>query len=67
MNTLRRWLARLAFSFLIIALVLMWEGYKALGAGNRPVQPTRAVACFIGAGAALTLAGKGIQERHRPM
>ena len=63
----RRWLARLAFSFVIIALVLLWEGYKALGGGDRPVLPKRAMLCFIGAGAAMALAGAGMHERHRPM
>ncbi len=61
----RRWLARLAYSFFIVALVLMWEGAEALGVQGRRQNMPRGVACFVGAGALMALAGKGMRERHR--
>jgi len=63
---LRRWLARLTFSFLIIACVLLWTGYKDLtGDETHPRRPVRALACFIAGGACLALASAGMRERHR--
>ena len=62
---MRRWLARLAFSFAIIAAVLLWEGYKASGRTGLPQNATRTVLCFIGAGASMALAAAGMRERHR--
>ena len=62
---LRRWLARLAFSFIIIGGVLLWEGYKSLGTPTTERRPVRALTCFIAAGACMALAANGIRERHR--
>ena len=63
---LRRWLGRLGFSFLIIAFVLLWTGYKDLtGDATRPRRPGRALLCFIGGGACMALASAGMRERHR--
>lgn len=64
-SKLRPWLARFAFSFIIIAIVLLWEGYKALGGNGRPQQAGRAIACFVGAGAFMALGAAGNRERHR--
>ena len=64
-DIIRRWLGRFAFSFVIIAIVCLWEGYKALGTEGREQRPTRVVLCFIGAGASMALAGAGMRERHR--
>ena len=62
---LRRWLARLTFSFIIIGAVLLWTGYKDLGHGETPRRPTRALVCFIAGGACMALAANGMRERHR--
>ena len=63
---LRRWLGRLTFSFVIIACVLLWTGYKDLRPDEtRPRRSGRALACFIGAGACMALASSGMRERHR--
>ena len=56
---MRKWLARLAFSFLILAAVLAWSGRQA---GRRGDSPT----VYYAAAAALGAAGIiGIRERHR--
>jgi hypothetical protein len=60
----RPWLGRLAFSFVIIAVVLAWEGYKALQNPALPGRTIRVVLCFIGAGACAALAGAGMRYRH---
>ena len=52
-------------SFVIIAVVLMWEGYKALTRPYIENPRTRVVMCFVGAGACMALAGAGMRERHR--
>ena len=62
---LRRWLARLAFSFIIIGAVLLWTGYKDLGHQDTPRRPVRALVCFIAGGACMALAANGMRERHR--
>ena len=62
---MRRWLARLSFSFAIIAAVLFWEGYKATGRTGLPPRVIKTVLCFIGAGASMVLAAAGTRERHR--
>ena len=51
----RRWLGRLAFSFLVIAAVLAWEGRKR---ENR--TPWFVAAAVLGAAGIV-----GIRERHR--
>jgi hypothetical protein len=64
-ETIRRWIGRLTFSFVIIAAAMAWEGYKALGTEGRPQRPARAMGCFIAAGASMALASAGMRERHR--
>jgi len=61
---MRRWLARLSFSFIIIAAVLAWEAYKATGTGAS--ARTRATLCTVGALVAFALGLAGVRERHRP-
>lgn len=56
---LRRWLGRLAFSFIIIAAVLFWEGRKARERGEPATWYYIGAALLAGAGMA------GINERHR--
>jgi hypothetical protein len=62
---MRRWLARLSFSFFLIAFVLAWQAYKATGRGAEPAGP-RATLCSVGAVFAFGLGLAGVRERHRP-
>ena len=57
---MRRWLGRLAFSFIILAAVCVWEARKARERGERATRYYIAAALFAGAGMA------GMRERHRP-
>ena len=57
---MRRWLARLSLSFLILAAVLVWEGRKAKDRGESPTLRYIGAALLAGAGMA------GMHERHRP-
>ena len=57
-----RWLARLSFSFLIVAGALAWQGYRTLSAGTA-IWPA-AVELFASA-AAISLSVAGFRERHR--
>jgi hypothetical protein len=59
---MRQWLARLSFSFFIIAAVLAWEAYKATAVGANG----RASLCTVGAVVAVGLGLLGVRERHRP-
>jgi hypothetical protein len=56
---MQKWLARLAFSFIILAVVLAWSGRQA---GRRGDSPTGyyAAAALLGAAGIL-----GLRERHR--
>lgn len=56
---MRKWLARLAFSFLILAAVLAWEGQRA-SEQERSATPYYAAAIVL-----LGLGAAGLRERHR--
>jgi hypothetical protein len=60
MPTFRKWLGRLAFSFIVLAGVCAWEGRKAREQGRSVTGYYVAAALFAGAGMA------GMRERHRP-
>ncbi len=62
---MRNWLARLSFSFLIIAAVLGWETYRGLQTGTLGVA--RAALYLLAGGMAIGLGIMGIRERHRGM
>jgi hypothetical protein len=63
---MRPWLERLAFSFLIIAVVLAWEGYKR-SVGRVPIEgPWRITLYYTGAVASAILGFIGTALRHRP-
>lgn len=63
---MRAWLARLSFSFLIVAVVLAYEAWQA-HAGRRPDAPAWRVPVFAAASAGLfVLFGFSVRERHRP-
>jgi hypothetical protein len=59
-----RWLARLAFSFLVLAALLAWTGYKELTTRSHP-NNLRVALHFVAAGISLGLAARGFKERHR--
>jgi hypothetical protein len=61
---MKRWLARLAFSFLILAGLLAWTGYKELTTRARP-DKVRVGLYFVAAGMSVGLAVRGFKERHR--
>ena len=62
---MRKWLARLSFSFMIFAAVLAYEGYHIYH-GQRGSRPTwMAYAFFGGAALCFGLALRGVRERHR--
>lgn len=60
---MRRWLARLGFSFIILAAVFAWEGYKLTT--HEPTRPQRSYYYFAAAGAFAVMGLLGIRERHR--
>jgi hypothetical protein len=60
MRIVRWWLGRLAFSFIILAAVLAWEGRRARDRGQPATWHYVAAALLAGAGMA------GLRERHRP-
>ena len=57
---MRKWLARLAFSFIILAAWLVWEGRQARERGEPATWHYLAAALLTGAAMA------GLRERHRP-
>lgn len=60
---LRRWLARLSFSFIILAAVLTWEGYKI--ATRDSARSQRSLYYFVAAGACAAIGLAGVRQRHR--
>jgi hypothetical protein len=62
---MKDWLARLSFSFLIIAAVLVWTGYQGLNATGGQAAPWKITLCFVGAGACIALFIAGVRQRHR--
>lgn len=59
-----RWLARLSFSFFVVALLLAWEGYKIFRTPGEPVT-WRGALCLAGAALAALLGAAGVRARHR--
>jgi hypothetical protein len=60
--TMRRWLARLSFSFLALAFVLAWQGWRHSSAG---AEGWRVAALYLGAALCLAAGLAGVRERHR--
>ncbi len=60
----RRWLARLSFSFLIIALFLAYTGYK--GGKEHTLSEGRVMFYYVASMLAFALFLMGTRERHRP-
>ena len=59
-----RWPGRFAFTFLILAGLLAWTGYKELTMRAQP-DKVRVGLYFVAAGMSLGLAARGFRERHR--
>lgn len=59
-----RWLARLAFSFLILAGFLVWQAYRELTTLASP-NGWRIGLYFVVAGVSVGLGVRGVRERHR--
>jgi hypothetical protein len=57
---MRKWLGRLAFSFIVLAAVLVWEGSRARERGESVTWYYIGAAVLAGAGMA------GVREKHRP-
>jgi hypothetical protein len=57
---MRKWLGRLAFSFIVLAAVCVWEGRRAQEQ-NKP-----AAGYYIGAALLAGAGMAGMRERHRP-
>jgi hypothetical protein len=57
---MRKWLGRLAFSFLVLAAALAWTGRQAAHRGDSATG-YYAVAAVLGAAGII-----GLRERHRP-
>ncbi len=62
---MRRWWARLAFSFIVVALVLAWEGYRTHRGDRGPGQQWKTYAFFAGAALCFGVGLRGMRERHR--
>lgn len=61
---MQKWLARLAFSFFILAAVLAWEGYRSYHGRGVPLDRARAAWMLGGAAMCAVLGGAGIRARH---
>jgi hypothetical protein len=59
----RRWLARFAFSFLLIAFYLGYVGYQ--GALNHTLSRNRVILLYFAAMLSFVLFVMGTRERHR--
>jgi len=61
----QRWLARLSFSFFIIAAVIFWEIYKISQGARGDIPAWRVGLYLIGLLLAVSLGSLGIRARHR--
>jgi hypothetical protein len=59
-----KWLARFSFTFLVLAGLLLWQGYREMTMTSSP-NTWRIGLYFVGAGVSIGLAFRGIRERHR--
>ena len=63
---MRRWMARLTFSFFVLTLVFAWEGYRTQRGDRGPDQDVKMYAFYAAAALSFGLALRGVRERHRP-
>jgi hypothetical protein len=62
---MRNWLSRLAFSFIIIGCVLLWEAYKSSTRQTLPPSPWRITLYTLAAACSFSLGIAGLRMRHR--
>jgi hypothetical protein len=60
-----RWLARFAFTFLILAGLLIYQAYREMTQTASP-NKWRIALYFVAAGISFGLSARGVRERHRP-
>ncbi len=65
-SCMRKWIARLPFTFLIVGALLFYQAYELQGANPRP--PAWQLLLIVAGGAlALVLGFQGIRIRHQQM
>jgi hypothetical protein len=62
-----KWIARFAFSFILLAVVFAWEGYHTQRGDRGPAEPWKVYAFYAAAALCFGLGLRGIRERHRRM
>jgi hypothetical protein len=62
---MRRWFARLAFSFILLAVVFAWEGYRIRRGDFGPGKEWKMYVFFATAAVCFGLGLRGMHERHR--
>ena len=62
---MRRWLARLAFSFILISAVFAYEGYRFQRGDHGAGHDWRMYAFYAAAAVCFGLGLRGVRERHR--
>ena len=62
---MRKWLARLAFSFILLTIVFAWEGHRTRRGDRGPGQEGKMYAFFAAAAVCFALGLAGVRERHR--
>ena len=62
---MRRWLARLSYTFIVLTLVFAWEGYRTKRGDRGPGQEPKMYAFFAAAAVCFGLGLRGMRERHR--
>ena len=63
MATWRRWLARLGFSFVVMAFVFGWQGWRL---SQERAAPWKVYGSYALAVAFASAGLAGLRERHRP-
>jgi hypothetical protein len=58
-------LARLGFSFILLTIVLAWEGYRTQRGDRGPDQQAKMYAFYAAAALCFGLGLRGVHERHR--
>lgn len=61
---MRYWLERFSFSFLIVGLVLAWEGYRGAMGRGEPLGTGRIILYYVGAVVCFALSLWGTRLRH---
>jgi hypothetical protein len=62
---MRKWLARLSFSLIIIAAVLAWEAWRTRRGDRGPGREWQVYAFAVASVLCFGLGLRGVRERHR--